>query len=185
MRLPSLTLRTHPPQLGEQVYAIGAALGDLSVTRGVVSGQRFVDGFSHVQTDAAINPGNSGGPLLGDDGQVIGLVVSKLRDAEGIGLAVSAADLAVFVAGGDEPGDTPARATPGLPPVATQHSRSRSADDALWLLVPAAGVAFLWATRTRQLRVRLGPVQDPLTTADAVGGDAVATSAAYSHAKEP
>jgi len=41
-----------------------------------------------IQTDAAINPGNSGGPLLNRRGQVIGIVTSKVTDAQGIGFAV-------------------------------------------------------------------------------------------------
>ena len=50
---------------GEEVLAIGSPLGlQNSVTRGIVSGVRDVDGISMVQTDAAINPGNSGGPLI-------------------------------------------------------------------------------------------------------------------------
>jgi serine protease Do len=41
-----------------------------------------------IQTDTAINPGNSGGPIFNDDGEVIGIAVSALRNASGIGLAV-------------------------------------------------------------------------------------------------
>lgn len=71
-------------QVGEQVVAIGNALGyGQSVTTGIVSAlNRNVtlqsdDGTminnSLIQTDAAINPGNSGGALLNMKGEVIGI----------------------------------------------------------------------------------------------------------------
>ncbi|GEM_PF-5483094 len=167
LHLTSLSLRTHAPRLGEQVYAVGAALGDLSVTRGVVSGHRDASGFSHVQTDAAINPGNSGGPLLGDDGQVIGLVVSKLRDAEGIALCVSAADLNTFLNAGPSP-TRAAGEKPTNPPAAAQGSGaapkgSTNKNDGTqpwwWLALPGAGLAYLVLARPRGVRVRLGPAR--------------------------
>ena len=167
LHLTPLALRTTAPRLGEQVYAVGAAFGDLSVTRGIVSGHRDVSGFSHIQTDAAINPGNSGGPLLGDDGKVIGLVVSKLRDAEGIALAVSAADLSTYLKTG--PSKTPAAGQgPTAPAPAVNGARSASAVSGnkdggaqqwWWLLVPCAGLAYLVLARPRGIRVRLGPVR--------------------------
>ena len=87
-------------QVGEQVVAIGNALGyGQSVTTGIVSAtNRSVStnsdtdkSQSYIQTDAAINPGNSGGALFNMWGQVIGITSSKLAssDYEGIGFAVS------------------------------------------------------------------------------------------------
>ncbi len=82
-------------EVGEWVIAIGNPFGfESSVTVGVVSAKnRSVrarnlnfDGF--IQTDAAINPGNSGGPLLGLDGQVIGINTAIVPYAQGIGFAV-------------------------------------------------------------------------------------------------
>ena len=81
---------------GEDVIALGYPLdlgGEMTVTRGIVSAIRRVSGIELVQTDAAINPGNSGGPLLNDRGEVVGMNTFELRDAEGIGFAVSASVL--------------------------------------------------------------------------------------------
>jgi len=88
-------------RVGESVIAIGTALGEFrhTVTTGVVSGLgrgiEATDGFSGVesiddviQTDAAINPGNSGGPLLGDNGQVIGVNVAVSAQGENVGFAL-------------------------------------------------------------------------------------------------
>lgn len=85
-------------QVGEQVIAIGNALGyGQSVTTGIISAtQRTVDGFESelLQTDAAINPGNSGGALLNTSGEVIGINTIKVAtDAvEGMGYAIPISD---------------------------------------------------------------------------------------------
>ena len=64
---PTLTLgTTADARIGQEVFAIGSALGMLqnTLTRGIVSGIRQTTTATLVQTDAAVNPGNSGGPLL-------------------------------------------------------------------------------------------------------------------------
>lgn len=182
--LTPLTLRTHEPRLGEQVYAVGAALGDLSATRGVVSGYRDASGFSHIQTDAAINPGNSGGPLLGDDGQVIGLIVSKLRNAEGIALCVSAADLSTFLNAKPSPtsgsGQKPKNPAATAPAWGAAPKGSASKEDGAppwwWLALPCAGIAYLVLTRPRGVRVRLGPARATVPTQAGTGPDSSSTS---------
>jgi len=77
---------------GSEVIAIGSPLGlSNTVTRGIVSAVRELDGIDVVQTDAAINPGNSGGPLLDRRGRVIGVNTLKIsgRNLQSIGFAVS------------------------------------------------------------------------------------------------
>ncbi len=79
-------------RVGQEVIAIGSALGVLSntVTRGIVSAVRRAGDVTLIQTDAAINPGNSGGPLIDRTGQVIGINTMKaLARAESIGFAVA------------------------------------------------------------------------------------------------
>jgi S1-C subfamily serine protease len=78
-------------QAGEEVLAIGSALGVLqsTVTRGIVSAVRTVGGLTYVQTDAAINPGNSGGPLIDINGRVIAITTSRFASAESLGFAIS------------------------------------------------------------------------------------------------
>jgi S1-C subfamily serine protease len=96
-------------QLGEDVIAIGNALGNLqnTVTKGVVSGldrsfdaQNLKDECTNselrvdslIQTDAAINKGNSGGPLFNSSGQIIGMNTLG-TDAQSVGLAIPSATL--------------------------------------------------------------------------------------------
>jgi S1-C subfamily serine protease len=90
---PTLTLASEAPRVGQEVIAIGSALGVLSntVTRGIVSAVRRVGQVHLVQTDAAINPGNSGGPLLGRDGRVIGVNSMTVGRQTGEGLAFAVA----------------------------------------------------------------------------------------------
>ena len=89
-------------QLGEEVVAIGNALGEFTDTlsTGIVSGlSRFITAFgglNHqmqnlrglIQTDAAINPGNSGGPLVNMDGHVVGINTAMIAGAQNIGFAI-------------------------------------------------------------------------------------------------
>ncbi len=98
-RLPCLKLSTALPDLGADLFAIGAPLStDLShsVTKGIVSGVRTSSLTRRIQTDTPVNSGNSGGPLLTSDGLVSGVVVSKLVGAtvEGVAFATPAADVA-------------------------------------------------------------------------------------------
>ncbi|MBB5872428.1 S1-C subfamily serine protease [Allocatelliglobosispora scoriae] len=90
-KFPSLATATSQASPGENIVVVGAPLGlESSVTTGVVSAVRDVAslGGKTVQFDAPINPGNSGGPVINAQLQVVGIASAKLRDAEGIGLAI-------------------------------------------------------------------------------------------------
>jgi serine protease Do len=91
--------------LGETVVAIGDPFGfDHTVTKGVISAKdrswppenpQFED---VLQTDAAINPGNSGGPLINTRGQLVGINMAILSQAQGIGFAIPARRVANLLA---------------------------------------------------------------------------------------
>ena len=83
--------------LGETVLALGNPFGlGGSVSRGILSSKSRVppaeneqlDVPNWLQTDAAVNPGNSGGPLVNLQGQLIGLNVAILSQAQGINFAI-------------------------------------------------------------------------------------------------
>ena len=93
-RQPTLKMGSvNTARVGEEVVAIGSALGVLSntVTRGIVSALRKAGGTTLIQTDAAINPGNSGGPLVNRSGQVIGINSLGVSRQAGEGLAFAVA----------------------------------------------------------------------------------------------
>ena len=107
----SLTISKQPPRLGSEVAVLGYPLesllaaefssGSISVSRGFVSSVRSeLGGTSVIQTDAAVNTGNSGGPMIDLNGQIIGLVTSKIvgSSVEGLGFAVAAPHLSLAVA---------------------------------------------------------------------------------------
>jgi len=95
------------PWLGETAMAIGNPFGlEHTVTRGVISAKnrsyesengevRFDD---VLQTDAAINPGNSGGPLIDTRGELVGINMAILSQAQGIGFAIPAKRVANLLA---------------------------------------------------------------------------------------
>ena len=94
-------------QIGDQVVAIGNALGQFqnTVTSGIISGRgRSIQASDSTgtssenlddlfQTDAAINEGNSGGPLVNLSGQVIGMNTAIATSAQNIGFAIPMDDL--------------------------------------------------------------------------------------------
>lgn len=73
---------------GDPLYVVGfplgsELLGDPTVTRGIMSGWRMIDGVGYVQTDAAMNPGNSGGAVLNQEGEVVGIATLRIAGANG------------------------------------------------------------------------------------------------------
>ena len=83
-----LYLATKQPRLGSKVAVLGYPLPDvlglkIQATSGEVSGLRGVgDDQRFFQISAPVQSGNSGGPLLNQEGEVIGIISSKLNDAE-------------------------------------------------------------------------------------------------------
>lgn len=89
-------------ELGEEVVAIGNALGEFhdTLSAGIVSGlSRYitaVGGMNQqtanlrglIQTDAAINPGNSGGPLVNMQAEAIAINTAVVMGAQNIGFAI-------------------------------------------------------------------------------------------------
>lgn len=88
---PYLTFSTDGVKAGEQVYAVGSALGilDGTFTAGTVSSvSRTVGKIECIQTDAAISNGNSGGPLVNVYAEVVGINSFGLSGGENLNLAI-------------------------------------------------------------------------------------------------
>ena len=85
-----LALKRGAVSPGQRVYAIGSPKGmnfQGTVTSGVISADRIIDGLRYIQSDTAISPGSSGGALLDESGSVIGITVSHyLNDGQPAGL---------------------------------------------------------------------------------------------------
>jgi putative serine protease PepD len=90
-RFPALPTAAHRPQLGDPVLAVGSPLGlGGSVSLGVVSGFRSLEGADYIQFSAPISPGNSGGPVLDRRGSVVAVTAAKFegRGVEALSLAI-------------------------------------------------------------------------------------------------
>lgn len=77
---------------GEQVYAIGSALGNLTstMTSGIISNaSRKLGLIDCIQMDAAISHGNSGGPLINVYGEVIGINSFSFASGNELNLAIA------------------------------------------------------------------------------------------------
>lgn len=103
LRLPALHVSKSSPQAGADVYAVGSPLTENlsgTVTSGIVSGTRMLDGQNWLQSDAAISPGNSGGPLLDSRGSVVGLSTAGFQangSQVGLNLFIPIVDGLAFV----------------------------------------------------------------------------------------
>jgi S1-C subfamily serine protease len=102
-RRPALPRTSVLPEIKDTVLVYGYPQGGstLSVTKGIVSRIEFTgygDGTSglRVQIDAAINPGNSGGPAL-IEGKMVGLIFSKLTQADNIGYIIPSEEIDLFL----------------------------------------------------------------------------------------
>ncbi len=102
-------------KLGDEVIAIGyplfevvydkrsKSIGSPTVTKGIVSSIRTIDGIKYIQTDTPLNPGNSGGALINVAGEVVGIptmIVERIGDdqtAQNINFAVAINEARSFV----------------------------------------------------------------------------------------
>jgi S1-C subfamily serine protease len=68
---------TELPEIGDKVYAIGSPYGlENTVSEGVVSGIRTIDGMTYIQHTCNTTHGSSGGALLDENGYLIGITSS-------------------------------------------------------------------------------------------------------------
>ncbi|GLS87490.1 hypothetical protein GCM10010873_24640 [Cypionkella aquatica] len=104
---PGLSPASASPQLGAQVWALGAPLGiSFTATAGHISalGRQIEPAtpIRMIQHDAALNPGSSGGPLVDAAGALVGMnaqIADGSRVFVGIAYAIPATDLSRIVQG--------------------------------------------------------------------------------------
>lgn len=88
--LPLLSLAADKAVLGQKIRVAGYPFGmPFTLTEGTVSSpSQFMDGYYHIQTDAAVNPGNSGGPMFNGKDEVIAVTTSKFTNADNMGFGI-------------------------------------------------------------------------------------------------
>lgn len=77
--------------------ALGVGGGTPTISVGMISNFRDLDGVLHLQTDAAMNSGNSGGAMVNMAGQLIGIARMGIRDSEGLNFAVASEEVISFL----------------------------------------------------------------------------------------
>jgi hypothetical protein len=90
-RLPhrQATLRREIQPVAARAYVIGAPKGyDFSISDGLISQIRSVDGFLQYQLSCPISPGNSGSPIFNNCGEVIGIASWTKVDAQNVNFAI-------------------------------------------------------------------------------------------------
>ena len=83
------TLCREMAPVAARAYVIGAPKGyDFSISDGLISQIRSVDGFLQYQLSCPISPGNSGSPILNQRGEVIGVAAWTKADAQNVSFAI-------------------------------------------------------------------------------------------------
>lgn len=86
---PLLKMLQGDPEVGSKVYAIGSPLGlDFSITDGVLSQIRTIDGLKQYQVSCPVSKGSSGGPVVNNKGEVLGVVSWGLVEGNEISFAI-------------------------------------------------------------------------------------------------
>jgi tetratricopeptide (TPR) repeat protein len=84
-----LEFASDDPKPGSTVFAIGTPRGlDKTISQGLFTGYRTIEGQRVAQISAAISPGSSGGPVLNDAAEVVGVAVSSYANGQNLNFAV-------------------------------------------------------------------------------------------------
>jgi S1-C subfamily serine protease len=85
------TLGREMQPVAARAYVIGAPKGyDFSISDGLISQIRSMDGFLQYQLSCPISPGNSGSPILNQRGEVIAVAAWTKADAQNVSFAIPA-----------------------------------------------------------------------------------------------
>lgn len=88
--LPALSLGdSEAMHAGDPIVAIGHPLGlEDTVSNGLISAVRALDGVTVLQISAPIAPGSSGGPIFNERGEVIGVCTALLQGGQNLNFGV-------------------------------------------------------------------------------------------------
>ena len=90
----ALNLSPYNAKPGQRIYVMGSPKGlEGSISEGLVSCLRTIDGTDKIQISAPISSGSSGGPVMNINGEVIGISVLKFTGGENLNFAVPVSEL--------------------------------------------------------------------------------------------
>ena len=90
-------------EVGEEIFVLGypmmSTMGEeVKLTTGVISSRSgFMGDISAYQVSAPIQPGNSGGPMFDSNGDVVGIVNAKHRQADNASYAIKSPYMRMFI----------------------------------------------------------------------------------------
>jgi len=91
LQAPRVALYTGRLRVGQRVYAVGAPEGlELTISEGLVSSIREMDGAHYIQTSAPISSGSSGGGLFDIEGRLVGLTTFIIPEGQNLNFALPA-----------------------------------------------------------------------------------------------
>jgi S1-C subfamily serine protease len=88
------SIKQEPSDVGDNIFVLGYPLQktmgqEIKLTTGIISSNSgFLGDTSLFQISAPIQPGNSGGPLFDNNGNLIGIIEAKYKNADNVGYAV-------------------------------------------------------------------------------------------------
>lgn len=75
--------------VGMKIIAIGNPKGlENTVSEGIVSAKREMDGYWLIQVTAPISPGSSGGGLFNTNGELVGITTATVKDGQNLNFAI-------------------------------------------------------------------------------------------------
>lgn len=101
-------LTTTPAKVGQDIFVVGHPQGVLNpvISSGIVSSEPLmIPGFDHLgknvtfkgfTTTAAISRGSSGSPVLSKSGEILGIAVSIIPEAQNLNLIIGSEELSTF-----------------------------------------------------------------------------------------
>jgi len=96
-------LKTNNKEVGDNIFILGypmiSEMGtEIKLTTGIINSlSGYLNNKSYYQISAQIQPGNSGCPLFDSNGNLIGLITSKLTNGENVGYALKSSYISDFL----------------------------------------------------------------------------------------
>jgi S1-C subfamily serine protease len=91
-------IRKGDVDLGEEVFTLGYPRNDITYNKGDLSAKTGFNGDStRWQLEMNANPGNSGGPVLDKNGDIIGVLSTREKQAEGVAFAIKSKNIARLI----------------------------------------------------------------------------------------
>jgi uncharacterized protein (TIGR02145 family) len=95
---PALKTSSNSIAPGQKIYVLGSPKGlPATISDGIISGLRNIEGNKLIQITAPISPGSSGGPVLNSSGELIGISVGQFSGGQNLNFAIPYSSLELLL----------------------------------------------------------------------------------------